>query len=440
METPQAPEVKKNERLSDTEMGNLLSAFGNHEAKAITLVAMSPGIIYTADDLYGRIMELQGGRKGWRIHKKGLFYYCRYSLSPIGLVTQEVIDPNLNTFGYIKSDYGEETGVPLAGLLLKFSEAHPKHSLLDFFAKTGSTSKQVNAEDGSETKKRAPITRFKIFWELATLDTPIRLVDLIKQIGELQNAPGEHIDVLMKNGLISYEARESAKPVSFYKLSPDHPRDLPVKGRHPTLETFIYQALLDNPDKEWTAGSMADLYLEKTEKKIDIKNLMSMTSVVFSVLLEAGYAERGKFSKDKQSEINLTLEQRKTIVDLVTILDGFQNKDPKIIIEGRDFANYLLTHPEAVSKLLLKAKEHSPNANATPIEETEQMVLDVILSSGLPLINKDIRRLLESNYGKLLSSPSISLITNTLSRQGKIVAFTEKGIKSYGPLPDLDPK
>ena len=33
------PETKR-ERLSDEELGNLLAAFGNNEAKAVTLIAM----------------------------------------------------------------------------------------------------------------------------------------------------------------------------------------------------------------------------------------------------------------------------------------------------------------------------------------------------------------------------------------------------------------
>ena len=52
-ETPlvQAAEVKPPERISDQEIGNLLAAFGNNESKALTLVLMHPGVIYTKRDL-----------------------------------------------------------------------------------------------------------------------------------------------------------------------------------------------------------------------------------------------------------------------------------------------------------------------------------------------------------------------------------------------------
>lgn len=153
-EVPKIREQQQKERLSDEEMGNLISALGNHEAKAIVLCLMTPGIIYPRYDLYRAVIQAQGQNIGWRMNREGPFKYCQNSLSPIGLVTHEVINPDLSTYGYMKTEYGEKIGVPLAGLLLDFSLRHPDFSLQDFFASTSSPSQSQKMVRWSIKKER----------------------------------------------------------------------------------------------------------------------------------------------------------------------------------------------------------------------------------------------------------------------------------------------
>lgn len=112
------------EQLSDEQLGNLLAAVGNHEAKAVTFLVMRSETTYTAEDIHKAVIEAQGTLPGWRIHHQSAFKYCERSLSPIGLVAKEVVDPNLNTYGYARTEYGERIGVSLAGLLLDFSRKY----------------------------------------------------------------------------------------------------------------------------------------------------------------------------------------------------------------------------------------------------------------------------------------------------------------------------
>lgn len=434
MELSPRHEPARREPLSDAEMGNLLSAFGNHEAKAITLIAMAVGTIYTQRDLHSRIMKLQRQRKGWRMNKSIPFGYCRNSLSPIGLVTK-VLNPDLSTWGYAKTEYGERIGVPLAGLLLKFSYEHPERSIQDFFSQTQSPSKQVTTEDGTEAKKRAPITRLRMLQELVTSKLPIRITDLTREGGEDLRRISVHLENLDERGIISYDVNKYGESYSFYKLFSDHLQEQPPEYQNwPSLAAFVYQALLEHPDREWTRDSMADFYLEKTKKQIDKETLIAHIPGIFSHLQKTGYAERGKFSNKKHSEIDLTPVQKKVIVDLLIILDGFKNQDPEVIQEGRDFVNSLLSHPEAVSQLLLKAKEHSSQANQTTTEETEQIFLGILSSSQTSLSNKEIQRMLKERHGRRLSMHRISKLTHSLSQQSIISVSNEKGkrkIKKY---------
>src|SRR3989344_5311749 len=139
--TPRPPEIKVREKLSDEELGNLISAVGNHEAKAITLGLMLPGNTYSAYQLYKGIIGLQGEDMGWNISDRVPFGYCQSTLYPIGLVAQELIDPDLKTVGFMKTSRGRNEGDALAGLTLDFSLRYPEFSLQDFFGNTASSSK-----------------------------------------------------------------------------------------------------------------------------------------------------------------------------------------------------------------------------------------------------------------------------------------------------------
>lgn len=107
IESGKSIEAPGKERLGDEEMGNLISASGNSEAKAITLGAMRHGIIYTRGDLHKEVLYIQGEKPGWRINHNGPFSYCEASFEPIGLVAREVTTSSgLQKVGYIKTKGG----------------------------------------------------------------------------------------------------------------------------------------------------------------------------------------------------------------------------------------------------------------------------------------------------------------------------------------------
>src|SRR5579871_927191 len=55
------------EQMPEEELGNLLAAFGNHEAKALLLVAMAPENIYSDGDMHKMMLKQQGDTLGWKI-------------------------------------------------------------------------------------------------------------------------------------------------------------------------------------------------------------------------------------------------------------------------------------------------------------------------------------------------------------------------------------
>lgn len=380
-EPPKPPEGRRKERLSDDEMGNLISAVGNHEAKAITLGMMESNVVYSAGDISRRLTQVQEG-KGWNIDRTVMFGYLGKSLCPIGLVANEVINPDLSRFGYIKTDYGKQQGDALAGILLDFSLRHPEISLFDVFGSTQSRSKPQETSN-IEFRKRAPITRLKLFWELITRDLPVRVVDIMNALDDPGSTVTAHLVDLSETGILSFESQPKGQPVVYYSLSDEQPLydPKPYAGEKSKTD-FALKLLRKHPDKEWTLEEVEKEYLNFSGENILDKSAASYRgrfSWILSNLVRDKYAKRGKFvPREKQSEINLNEGQKNMLFDLVYALDRFQDQDPEVVQFGLRRLKEIMADPDKISILTRKAREHSPYSNSTDIEELSSNISQFI--------------------------------------------------------------
>lgn len=418
------------EKLSDERLGNLISAVGNHEAKAALLGLMQPGIIYARSDLNTIMLHAQGRNLAWRMAKGLPFSYCRHSLAPIGLVAQEVTTSGgLETIGYIKTDFGQEEGDSLGGLLLDLSLRYPLTSLQDIFGATVSPSEPKASEEGLAYRKRSPITRLRLFWELITSSLPIRNTDLGVSLGEDLATISTHVDSLSEKGIISYDSIGANVPFVIYRLSKDHPQDTPAHySKGPTLAKAIYQIMHDNPDREFTLESVVQEYL----KPLVVERVSSNTEFyrVLTWLSKQGYVERKKFGHGKQSEINLTDDQRQMLLDLVTILDQFQNQDPEIIAYGRRCMKEIIADPEKVSTLIRKAREHSYFAQNAPPEQTTSDLVTII-SQNPQLTATQLREILTQRQARTITKTHIRRLLKLALTSGQITQKTLNGIHHF---------
>ncbi len=424
------------ERLSDEQLGNLISAVGNHEAKALTLLLMEHDRVYSEQELFNRFINMQGGRVGWRPNKRLPFDYCRLSLSPIGLVAKEELEPDLHTYGYGITEYGERIGIPLAGLLLDFSEKHPEISLLRVFGSTNSSSqsKNVQTPEGEiEYKNRAPILRLKIFWELVTRNLPIRTTDLVNAMGGKDKALiGRHLAKLADSGIISYESSKSDQPFSFYTLSSKRPTEEPKQYVYDlSLTKQVYNFFLNqDPPKQVTLEEITDSLMQTNPQmdKLNKKGLRSYISNICSYLTKRHYLERGKFKYDLHSEITLAEQQKSTLLEFVTLIGRFQKQDSEILKEGQRKAMEIINNPQRASDLLKKAKEASPNANRLSIGERSNDVLSFIQdhpgSTNTDLFNTQNRK-------PKLSKSNLQKITRFLEQSNRVTASKEKKAKHF---------
>lgn len=200
------------------------------------------------------------------------------------------------------------------------------------------------------------------------------------------------------------------------------------------LESFVYQLLQKDNNKEWSAEAIAEQY--RQYRKISGKplykevRLTTRISGVLSHLVQKGYARRRKFIGRKiESEADLANEQREALLDLVNLLDGFQNQDPALLEFGRRRANEIIANPEKVSLLLVKAKEHSRHADALPRQETADEILRII-SSHPDCTADQIRENLKEE-GRWLSKSRIWDIIGVLFAERKITQTTIRGVRHF---------
>ncbi len=243
---------------------------------------------------------------------------------------------------------------------------------------------------------------------------------------------------LSEIGLIQYESIKRNIPFAFYKLSNFIPEgDLPVWKHQKTLSELVFSVIIKNPSRHFTREDVYNLFPQEQRDKYKDKNRILITiSSILSHLEKNKYLQREKFDSRKQSEIDITEDQRMILSELLEIIDKLQNKDPQTLKEGRQFAERFIIDPERVSGSLHRAKEASSQANQSPIEETQKDVLSLITSNPQGLTNRQIQILLEDNFGKKKGINHVSGITSSLEE--RYLRVERKGtVKTFFPNTNL---
>ncbi len=391
---------------------------------------MQKGVIYSARALHREVLNYQDQNKTWRTSRRLPFAYCEDSLSTIGLVTKEAVYSDGTAWGYEITPYGLTTGFDFAGMLLKWSYEHPKYSLYQMFASTNSsTIKDQQTQD----KKRAQQTRLKIFWEIVTNPSNrIREADIVNATKETSVIMSRHLLNLNKNAVISYEATEHGKPISFYKTKETIPDKEPEQYRgEKILSTRVYE-IIKKTNEYLSIEQVRDFLIHEYPNYKDRQQarLKSNIANVLTDLEKQGYVERKKFSSKFKSELTLSEEQREAILSLVTLIDKFQKGDTQTIREGRTFSQRVLDNPILFSQLMLKAKEASPYANRTDKETTLNNILSILQQYPNSTANQ-IREKLEEDYDKKLGDRATARYLFSLTQAGEIKKTWTKSGYAY---------
>lgn len=406
--TPRLPEVQEKieGELPEVRIFDLLSSIGNGENKALELIVMKRGVTYSKNQLCRETMNHQSPDNRWDMDKNLPFSHCEQSLSPIGLVTKEALSPDGSTWGYQITDKGITTGIPFAGLLLKWSHEHTKHSLNSMF---GSTASSKIKDQTTLEKKRGQETRYRILWEIITHpNINLRLTDLADAISESHILVGNHLTNLNQKGVISYQHTEAGKPISLYKMKGNYRSQEPEPYRKLlALSHAVYDIYLQNQQETLSREQVWLILIGRNPEygKLDKKNLLGSISKIQRNLERQGYLEVEKFWNKMQSTIIVSDEQKEAILSLLNTIDRFKMGDEDSIEEGRKFAQRVANDPNLFSELMLRAQEASPNANKKSVITTKQYILS-ILRDHPRSTRKQIVELLHTIYDKKLTTPN----------------------------------
>ena len=412
--------------MGETDLGKLLSAVGNHEAKALLLIAMREGTVYSARALHRLLLGHQGGPVTWRPNVMVPFDYCNHSLGPIGAVAEEVIDATLGTYGYVKTPYGREFGDALAGHLLAFSEAQDL-PLRHLFGNTNTVTHAADDAGEAETAvytKRSPYRRYRIFVALLRAELPVRELDLVYALGERDAMLGPHLQNLGRRGVISYRTKHLGESYVVYRLRRHDPAEpLSLDPRNRLLTEQVLAILRENVDRALTRHQGYEALIcaypqRKREKEYSLKTSISK---VLSHLERGGSVERGRFRPAVQSEVDLTDAQRARLARLVAVCESFARLDHSFLEEGRAKADAIVNDPGRVRALLQKARDASPDVNRTESKALAELVLSLLYQWPHSTIS-ELRDHLAEQYDTDVTTDRVKQILALLRAQGSVAA------------------
>ncbi|MFC1790190.1 hypothetical protein ACFLZP_01750 [Patescibacteria group bacterium] len=411
------------EPLSWEEVGLLFAAVGNHEAKAITLMAMERGV-YGMADLYHRLLAVQGTPPGWQISRRIPSTYCERSLVPAGLVEKK----RVNDVGcWRKTDYGTRVGDALVGHLLTATKGVPQ-SLVQLFGKTASGGKrrEIRTTRGTSVYRRqSPVTRLLIFKSLLTARLPISVVDFVEGLDLSADLAVPHLHQLAAAGVIVYQKRGHDQSFRQYQALPGALSGCPasyrrVQGERRLSERTLTQAVWEamRATSEWKrSDQIVQTLLKDYPQWREISSLLDRVRGVLVSLTEQGFLKTGQLAVGEFSRIEVTDEQRQLLLRISEIADGIATMDRDFLAAGREKAARLIACPGRLAALMAKAKKDSAQANKVPREVTEKNIIQLVGDN--PGIGTDqLKLLLENNFGQRLLARTIASHVRRLGEKG----------------------
>ncbi|OGH18497.1 MAG: hypothetical protein A3F31_02200 [Candidatus Levybacteria bacterium RIFCSPHIGHO2_12_FULL_38_12] len=149
-------------------------------------------------------------------------------------------------------------------------------------------------------------------------------------------------------------------------------------------------------------------------------------------LQEKFYADQGTYSKEKQSDIVTTDEQKQFMATVLAILDTWRTCNSAFVEAGIQKAKAIFSDPSRIAKLVNKAKDASPQSN----KQSETATLDLIeaISTEQPgIAAKELRKAIQRRTGRLYSAVRIATLGKHLRESSRNVSAVKKTAYHYFP-------
>ena len=367
------------ERMSEAAVGAIISAVGNHEIKALLLLAMEPGVVYSRADLKRLFDGLQGDTLAWDIDSANLFRFCVDSLGPIGMVVKDEVAITGRP-GYVKTDRGGSVGDCIAAEMLEFSLEHPNISLIELMGRT-------SIAEGSE-ENRTSIVRLKMFYELATNDLPISQIDLLKKTGI---ESGATYNILLRrlaelDILTLRERGQVTEDMTTYRPSADRFGRERISSVEYSDTIYSY---LENKSSEYSF-TLTELVSDLIRDGLIQDSAAKQARHVARNIIDWNVA-KGDLQIDEEltnlhaSEVDLRPDQAATLEDLLNRTYTIERNDQVTQQHASDFRNRLLNNPDIARKLITKARDSSFMVQKESAEIRREGVYQFLAGAENPL-------------------------------------------------------
>lgn len=411
--------------VGDNRVWGVINHIGNHELKALTPLLMSPERPY---DTPAFTAALNGfGVKPGLINSSRLQDFCEDALSLADVVARDD-----QTGSFMLTKFGIERVIPFSGHVLDLS-LNTEPSLIHLLGSSVSPS-----------ELRAPTVRFRIYLAMLTSSLPISDADLIKSTGLKKSTVSTTVKALARKGIISRDAISADSSFTLYSLSKD---DLGTDGIedngsylvHRIYSLFVssYHDLKLTREEIWKGlmGKYPDMrYLKRDALLINIGHALSN-------LVNEHCLIRGNFHATHQSDSTLTSEQRATILELVKIVGRFWRENEAFFETGSKKAQEITSSPEALHRIIRKAKEHGQGSIKVSARVGQEQVLTIIKNyqGSAGIAARDIQEVLEEDFQRGLDIATVRGILRSLEEKGKI-SSPKRGQANKWFTPDKMPR
>jgi hypothetical protein len=402
------------EPMTEVQLAELISATGNHEGKALLMLTM--GIQgeghadYGQADTHRLIADLPGAINAKLGNKTSQFTWCDGSLIPAGLVAETQQQPRRMA----ATKEGLEVGVPLAALLLDFSDRYD----VDLA--------QIFGGRASSAGVRSPQLRIKLLEEL--LSNPAGTTNL-KSLVNISGAADQvviekHLRKLNDAGLLKYKDWDYGVNVPRYMLEEQHYKPIMELGAVTAACLEYFQAY-----GEATRDALIKYCLE-TIPGSDLKSIgPKIAQSVYGLKRVGAVSVLEGQSANQLLDVNFTIEQEAMWLELLNMLDEFRGQDDEVLAKytqmGRDFLN----DPEKVGRAIKRYTERSVRLT----NNLSSLVMAAIKDKASTGTVRNIVQLASRKHGAALSHYGVLRIMNELVEQGQLKLVDGK-VQHYEPV------
>lgn len=325
------------------DLGTLISAVGNSEAKAAVYTIMPDDQYLTVTGVKRAVEKLQSPNDVRRTAASVYANYCESSYVPIGLVAKFHVDER-SQVTYRKVAVAR--ALALSGALLDISEQLPSGGLRHLMS-SSSTPHHNRADNGIIL--RGPHARISLLGVLAASNIELRLPDLAEATGIKKTNLTQHLKEMNRAGIVSYETKRSRDIDPIYTPGPVHGElHGPVRGK-------ILSLVMANPE-----GIKRSEAIRALGGSVSNNTFMAAFRHASTHLQKSGYISlEDTVSREDFSATKLNDDWRDVVSELVSRLAHIKVGQPTTLKYWSRKGQSIVGDPKLLSTLMHKSFDNS---------------------------------------------------------------------------------